>query len=379
MMPSHLAQVFSQYPLKIARAAGCHLYTDDGREILDFYGGHAVAALGYGHPRWLNTLHTQAQTVLFQTNAIPMDIREQAADALVQFSQLALERVFFINSGAEANENALRIAFRLTGRRQAIALEQGWHGRTAAAGAVTDGAADKWYHFPQKPFDVQFVSRTDASAATQAITTDTACVIVEPVQGLAGAYDITPEFLKALRQRCDETGTLLIFDEVQCGVGRTGFPFGANRANVTPDLLTTAKALGAGFPVSALMMRESIARQLPTESLGTTFGGGPMACAIVKTVLEIIEQEHLLHNVLLRSAEIQRLVGTGPVIGVQGAGLLMGLRCSRPAKEVQRELLRKNIFAGTAADPAIVRLLPPYTLTASHVDQLAQALKEIAS
>jgi acetylornithine/N-succinyldiaminopimelate aminotransferase len=374
---SYLAQVFHQYPIEVLSAHGAVLTTRDGRQILDFYGGHAVAALGYGHPRWLQALQSQAEAVLFQTNAIPMDVRERAAQRLVQFSQLPLNKVFFINSGAEANENALRIAFRLTQRSTAVRLEHGWHGRTAAAGALTSGA-EKWFGFPRAPFDVRVVSRTDAAAACAGITEDTACVIVEPVQGLAGAFALEAAFLHAVRERCNQTGALLIFDEVQCGVGRTGFPFGANRVGVTPDLLTTAKALGAGFPVSALMMTDAIAAQLPLESLGTTFGGGPMAAAVVEAVLDILESERLLENVNTLSRRLHTLAGVGPVTAVQGAGFLLGLRCTRPAKAIQAELLSKNIFAGTAADPHILRLLPPYTLTLAEVDALFQALSEIA-
>ena len=351
---SHLAQVFSQYPLEIVAAEGVWLTTRDGRRILDYYGGHAVAALGYGHPRWIAALERQARAVQFQTNAIPMEIRERAATRLVAFSGLDLPDVFFVNSGAEANENALRIAFRLTGRRTAVALEQGWHGRTAAAGAVTYGARDKWYGFPQAPFDVRWVSRSDADAAVAGIDDNTACVIVEPVQGLAGAYDVPVEVLVALRRRCDAVGALLIFDEVQCGVGRTGHPFGANRAGVTPDILTTAKALGAGFPVSAMLLSKAVSSQLRVEDMGTTFGGGPLACAIVETVIDIIESEDLLANVRHISSVIQERCVVGPVVDVQGAGLLLGLRTTRPAKEIQKELMQKNIFAGTAADPHII-------------------------
>jgi len=376
---SHLAQVFSQYPLEIVAAEGVWLTTRDGRRILDYYGGHAVAALGYGHPRWIAALERQARAVQFQTNAIPMEIRERAATRLVAFSGLDLPDVFFVNSGAEANENALRIAFRLTGRRTAVALEQGWHGRTAAAGAVTYGARDKWYGFPRAPFDVRWVSRSDADAAVAGIDDNTACVIVEPVQGLAGAYDVPVEVLVALRRRCDAVGALLIFDEVQCGVGRTGHPFGANRAGVTPDILTTAKALGAGFPVSAMLLSKAVSSQLRVEDMGTTFGGGPLACAIVETVIDIIESEDLLANVRHISSVIQERCVVGPVVDVQGAGLLLGLRTTRPAKEIQKELMQKNIFAGTAADPHIIRLLPPFTLETAHVDLLAQALAEIAA
>jgi acetylornithine/N-succinyldiaminopimelate aminotransferase len=244
----HLAHVFAQYPLEVVHAEGVWLHTADGRKVLDYYGGHAVAALGYGHPRWIEALERQARSVLFQTNAIPMKVRERAAERLVRFANLGLDSVFFVNSGAEANENALRLGFRQTGRDEAVALEHGWHGRTAACGAVTWGAREKWYGFPQLPFDVKWVSRCDPEAAAAGITGKTACVIVEPVQGLAGAFDVPLPVLQAIRTKCDEVGALLIYDEVQCGVGRTGWPFAANMTGVTPDIITTAKALGAGFP-----------------------------------------------------------------------------------------------------------------------------------
>ena len=373
----HLAHVFAQYPFEVVRAEGVWLYTRDGRRVLDYYCGHAVAALGYGHPRWLAALERQAREVLFQTNAIPMQVRERAAARLVAFAGLGLDEVFFVNSGAEANENALRLGFKLTGRREAVALEHGWHGRTAAAGAVTWGARDKWYGFPQTPFDVRFVSRSDPTAAAAGVGERTACVIVEPVQGLAGAFEVPAAVLVALRRRCTEVGALLIFDEVQCGVGRSGFPFAANRAGVTPDILTTAKALGAGFPVSAMLLAPAVADRLKVEDMGTTFGGGPLACAIVEAVIDIIESEGLLENVRRMSELIRATCVVGPVSAVQGAGLLLGLRTTRPAKEVQQQLLARGIFAGTAADPHIVRLLPPFTIDATHVAALAAALAEL--
>ena len=375
---SHLAAVFAQYPFEVVHAEGLWLHTRDGRRILDYYGGHAVAALGYGHPRWLAALERQARDVQFQTNAIPMAVRERAATRLSAFAGLGLDQVFFVNSGAEANENALRLAFRLTGRREAVALEHGWHGRTAAAGAVTHGARERWYGFPQAPFDVRWVSRSDAGAAAAAIGPQTACVIVEPVQGLAGAFEVPVAVLESLRRRCTEQGALLIFDEVQCGVGRTGWPFAANRAGVTPDMLTTAKALGAGFPVSALLFGAELGARLRIEDMGTTFGGGPLACAVVETVIDIIESEELLGNVRRMSDLIRQSCIVGPVTAVQGAGLLLGLRTTRPAKEIQRELLARGIFAGTAADPHIVRLLPPFTLGEPHVAALAAALAALA-
>jgi acetylornithine/N-succinyldiaminopimelate aminotransferase len=373
----HLANVFAQYPVEVAHGEGVWLHARDGRKILDFYGGHAVAGLGYAHPRWLAALERQARQMAFQTNALPMLIRERAAAKLAKFAALGLETVFWLNSGAEANENALKLAFKITGRAKAVALEQSFHGRTAAAGAVTWGARQKWYGFPRTPFDVGFTPRDDAAALERNIDRDTAAVIVEPVQGVGGAYPIGKPMLQALRQRCDDVGAILIFDEVQCGVGRSGSPFAANFYGVTPDMVTAAKALGNGFPVSALLLSDRIAAQLKYDDMGTTFGGGPMACAIAEAVIDTIESESLLANVRQVSNYIRSSCIVGPITGVQGLGFLLGLKTSRPAKEVQAALLDKNILAGTSADPNILRLLPAYIMNEGHVDLLSDALAKI--
>jgi acetylornithine/N-succinyldiaminopimelate aminotransferase len=376
---THLAQVFAQYPIEVVHGDGVWLHSRDGRKILDFYGGHAVAGLGYGHPRWLAALERQARQMAFQTNALPMAIRERAAARLTKFTGLGLDTVFWVNSGAEANENALKMAFKLTGRSKAVALEQSFHGRTAAAGAVTHGALEKWYGFPRTPFDVRFAPRDNPMEAERCIDRDTAAVIVEPVQGVGGAYDIGKPMLQALRQRCDQVGAVLIFDEVQCGVGRTGAPFAANFYGVTPDIITAAKSLGNGFPVSALMLSRAIAGRLKIDDMGTTFGGGPMACAVAEAVIDTIESEALLANVRQVSAYIRSSCIIGPVTGVQGAGFLLGLKTSRPAKDVQAALLAKNILTGTSGDPHVLRLLPAYILNEGHVDALSDALAKISA
>jgi acetylornithine/N-succinyldiaminopimelate aminotransferase len=374
----HLAPVYAQWPLDIVGASGVHLHMRDGRRILDLYGGHAVAALGYSHPRWLAALEQQAKSLPFQSNAVPLEVRARAAMRLSHFAGLGLDTVFFVNTGAEANENALKLALRITGRRKVVAVEGSFHGRTAAAGAVTWGAAAKWYGFPRAPFDVEFIPRGDLDAIARIVGTDTAAVIVEPVQGVAGAVDLGAPFLAALRARCSETCTFLILDEVQCGMGRTGFPFAANMHAIAPDMITTAKALGAGFPCSALLMAGHVAAHLATDDLGTTFGGGPMACALVEAVVDIIETEGLLANVRQRARELRETCVVGPVESVQGAGLLAGLRTRRPAKDVQRELLERNILTGTSADPQVVRVLAPYVLEEQHVAQLRDALAALA-
>jgi acetylornithine/N-succinyldiaminopimelate aminotransferase len=269
------------------------------------------------------------------------------------------------------------VALRITGCAHVAAIEGSFHGRTAAAGAVTWGAAQKWYGFPRTPFDVSFIPRGDMAAIAAQVTDATAAVIVEPVQGLAGAVDLPGAYLAALRRRCDEIGALLIFDEVQCGVGRTGHPFAANLYGLMPDMLTTAKALGNGFPCAALMANAAVTATLKPESLGTTFGGGPMACAAIEAVLEAIESEDLLARVQKVSAYARKRCITGPVTGIQGAGFLLGLRTSRPAREVQAELLEGGILTGTASDAHILRLLPPFILEEEHVDMLVDALKDL--
>jgi len=375
----YLAPVFAQYPIEVIDAQGVWLNTRDGRRILDLYGGHAVAALGYGHPGFTAALTAQAVSCNFQSNAVPMAVRARAAERLVRFSQLPFASVFFVNSGAEANENALKLAFRITGREKIVAIEGSFHGRTAAAGAITWGARQKWFGFPRTPFDVSFIPRRAVTAIAEHVREDTAAVIVEPVQGVGGAFDMGAEFLAALRRRCDETGALLIFDEVQCGIGRTGHPFAANLYGVMPDMITTAKALGNGFPCAALLMSAPVATALALDSLGTTFGGGPMASAVIEAVIDAIESEELLRRVRRVGAYIHKTCAVGPVVSQQGAGFLIGLVLDRPAKDVHAALLARGILTGTSSDPQVVRLLPPYILQEEHVDLLRDALVAIAA
>lgn len=373
-----LARVFAQYPLDVRHGEGVWLHLRDGRRVLDLYGGHAVAALGYGHPAWTRAVNQQTRNLNFQSNAVPLDVRTRAASKLIAFSRLPVASVFFVNSGAEANENALKMAFTLNpGRTEVVALEHSFHGRTAAAGALTWGAAKKWYGFPRTPFDVSFLPRRDAAALAR-ITERTAAVVVEPVQGVGGAFDLGKEYLAALRQRCDETGAVLVFDEVQCGFGRCGEPFAANLYGVLPDMITSAKALGNGFPCAALLMMEKAAAAVKMDALGTTFGGGPMAAAAIEACIDVIQSEDLLANVRRVSKYIRDTCVVGPITGHQGAGFLTGLISRMPASQLQKALMEQNILTGTSGDPNVLRLLPPYTLKETEVDLLAAALGRLA-
>ncbi len=372
----HLLQVYGQLPIDVDAADGVHLHCGE-RRILDLYGGHAVAALGYRHPDLLDALQTQASMLFFQSNAVALGVRARAADALAQFAPAGLDRVFFVNSGAEANENALRLACRLTGRRRIAAIEHGFHGRTAAAGATTWGSADRWYGFPEKPFDVDFIARDDTQSAADTISSETAAVIVELVQGVAGAFDLDPAFVRSITQACARHDVLLIVDEVQTGIGRCGESFASKLYGVAPDILTTAKSLGAGFPCGAVLMTGAVAKSVGRGDLGTTFGGGPLACALIETVIGVIQRDNLISNVRSLHERLAAGLPAGPVEGLQGKGFLIGLKCRRPAAEIQKALLEKDILVGSSADPNVIRLLPPLILQDEHIDQFLAALAEL--
>lgn len=377
-----LFPVYPQLPLEVVSGEGVCLHTGDGRTLIDFYGGHAVTGLGYRHPEVLKCLEATAERIFFQTTALPSPERAAAAEALVDFAPDGLDRAFFVNTGAEANENALRLAFRTqrerqeSGRDTVVALTGGFHGRTAAAAAVTEGSV-RWYAFPETPFRVRTVPRDDRGALAAAVDSRVAAVIMEPVLGMAGAVDLSDSFLEAAREACDASGALLVFDEVQCGMGRSGKPFACEWSGVRPDLLTTAKALAGGFPAGAVLASETLAGGLPTGSFGTTFGGGPVACALIETVIRVIREQDLLARVRRLSDRIRTEAVVGPVERIQGRGFLLGLVCSRPAKEVRNALLERGILAGTSTDAAALRLMPPLVLEDDHVDALVAALAEI--
>jgi acetylornithine/succinyldiaminopimelate/putrescine aminotransferase len=368
--------VYGQLPFVPERASGCDIFTRDGRRILDLYGGHAVAALGYGHPRLVAAIAEQSNKLLFQSNAVALDVRADAAEQLTRVAPAGLDRVFFVNSGAEANENALRMELMATGRGKVLAITQAFHGRTAAAGAVTWNS-DRWYAFPRKPFDVDFIPRDDIDAARSMIDDSVAAVIFEPVQGVAGAYDLSNEFIETLRAATARHGALLIADEVQSGMGRCGQFFAVQAHGVVPDLITSAKALGGGIPCGAVLCTDAIASRFGTGDLGTTFGGGPIAAAAISATIQGILAEHLLANVRAREAQIREHCVVGPVSKIQGMGLLLGLVCDRPAAEVRDALLDHDILTGTSADPNVLRILAPLVLQDNHVDHLAQALASL--
>jgi len=373
----HLLPVYAQMPVRPVSGRGSWLFDEDGREWLDAYGGHAVASTGHCHPHVVQAIGQQAATLLFYSTAVPHPNRERLADRLAALCPDPLSRVFFCNSGAEANENALGIARRHTGRQTIVSLRGGWHGRTAATLAITDGAK---YEEGARRAGVPLSRKVpvDDVAALDAAVDDTiAAVVMEPVQGLAGARDLSVEFLRAARRLCDARGALLVFDEVQCGVGRCGAFTAAEAYGVVPDVLTLAKGLASGLPIGAMMTTPAIGDRLAVGDLGSTFGGGPVPCAAALATLDVIERENLIAN----AVEVGDYLRAGALAlgipAVTGRGLLVGLRLGRPAVPVQRMLFERRVLTGTASDPEVLRLMPPLSLNRREADLLLGALREV--
>jgi acetylornithine/succinyldiaminopimelate/putrescine aminotransferase len=364
-------------PVRPVRGHGSWLIDEDGQEWLDAYGGHAVASTGHSHPDVVRAVAEQAEQLLFYSTAVPHPKREELAETLAGLCPDLLGRVFFCNSGAEANENALHLARRHTGRAIVVTLRGGWHGRTAATLACTDGAryeeAARRAGVPlsrKVPFD-------DIAALDAAVDGTVAAVLLEPVQGFAGARDCRPEFLVAARRICSERGAALIFDEVQCGVGRCGGFTAAEAFGVVPDVLTLAKGLAAGLPIGAMVATPDITSSLSPGDLGSTFGGGPVPCAAALANIAVIQRERLIENAIRVGDYLKRGAGAIGISRVSGRGLLLGLHLDRPAVEVQRALFRHRILTGTATDPQILRLLPPLSFSQREADLLLAGLEEV--
>jgi len=372
-----LLPVYPPMPVRPVRGHGSWLVDEDGAEWLDAYGGHAVASTGHSHPDVVRAIAAQAGQLLFYSTAVPLPQREALAEKLAELCPEPLGRVFLCNSGAEANENALHLARRQTGRQTIVTVRGGWHGRTAATLACTDGAR---YEAAARRAGVPLSRKVpfDDVAALEAAVDDTvAAVLVEPIQGFAGARDCSPEFLAAARRVCDERGAVLLFDEVQCGVGRCGAFATAEAVGVTPDALTFAKGLAGGLPIGAVVATPALTESLAIGDLGSTFGGGPVPCAAALANIAVIERDGLIANAVAvgeHLAEGARALG---VRKVSGRGLLLGLHLGRPAIEVQRALFARRILTGTATDPQVLRLLPPLSFSIREADLLLAGLGEV--
>ena len=367
---------YKKMPIEAERGDGVWIYTTDGDKYLDLYGGHAVAGTGHCHPHVVKAIREQAGNLIFYSNLVYSRARARAAEKLVSIAPEPLTKVFFCNSGTEANENAMRMARMATGREKIITFSGGFHGRTADAISATFLGKYREIGKPNVPGHLEAEFGNIDSVRPLADET-VAAIMLEPIQSMAGVRMAQPDFYRSLRALCDERGIVLIYDEVQTGVGRTGeWFFAASEVgdHVVPDIVTLAKALGSGVPVGACLVNESIASCIKENDLGTTFGGGMLAMAAVTATLEAIENDGMLENVRRVEGYLRERVPESR--RVHGRGFLLGIESEENAAAVHKRLLERKIITGTSSNPKVLRLLPPLCLREEHVDEFISATDE---
>jgi len=364
---------YDKMPMALVRGEGPYVWDAEGNKYLDFYGGHCVSLLGHCHPTVVEAVQAQAEKLIFYSNVAHSPVRARAAQHLADLAPDGLGNVFFANSGSEANETALKLARKYTGRSGVVALEDGWHGRTLGSLATTH---DEHYRAPYTDVlpETTWVPVGDLDAAEQVLASEEiAAVILEPIQSIAGMQEVPADYVQGLRALCDAYGTLLVFDEVQTGVGRTGTFSMSEHLGATPDLIALAKSLGAGVPVSGVLVDDAVAETVETGDQGSTFGGGMLAMAAVSATLETLVEDDLM----ARATEIHDQVAeqVGPLVEeVRGRGCLMGLKFDRPVGPVVEALRDQNVLGGGSSNPHVMRLMPPLVVSDDDVTAFAEAL-----
>lgn len=375
-------QLYPVYPLfdiNIVKGEGCHVWDSEGQEYLDLYGGHAVISIGHCHPHYVEKLTQQLNTLGFYSNSVINRLQEQLAERLGKACGYDNYQLFLVNSGAEANENALKLASFHTGRKRILAASKAFHGRTSLAVEATDNP--KIVAPVNANGHVQFLPLNDLEAFQSELAKgDVAAVIVECIQGVGGIRLATSEFMQGLRKACSENGTVLICDEIQCGYGRSGKFFAHQHTGVRPDIITCAKGIGNGFPMGAVLISPQF--KAVFGQLGTTFGGNHLACTAALAVLDVIEEEHLVENAASVGgyllAQLKTLAAETPsIVDVRGEGLMIGIEFSDSIKTLRTRLVKEqHVFTG-AASTNILRLLPPLCLTKAEADDFLSRLKQV--
>ena len=362
-----LFNVYPLNPIAITKAAGSRVWDDKGQEYLDMYGGHAVISIGHTHPHWVKRIEDQLHAMAFYSNSVIMPIQEQLATAINEVSGKKDFQLFLCNSGAEANENALKLASFHTGRKKIIAFKKSFHGRTSLAVAATDNPS---IVAPVNETDnIIFLPFNDITALENCFAAqgkEIAAVIIEGIQGVAGIYEASIPFLQAIRKCCDEAGVVYIADSVQCGYGRTGQFFSHDIAGVNADIYSMAKGMGNGFPIGAILIAPHI--QAKFGLLGTTFGGNPLACAAALAVIEVIQKENLMALAAEKGSYlIDALKNIAGVKTVRGRGLMIGFEMEAGLEDLRKVLLNDcKVFTGEAK-PNVIRLLPSLAITMEDI------------
>lgn len=375
-----LFPVYPLFDINIVKGKGCHVWDDKGQEYLDLYGGHAVISIGHCHPHYVEMLTKQLNTLGFYSNSVINTLQSQLAERLGQVCGYPDYQLFLINSGAEANENALKLASFHTGRKRVLAAGKAFHGRTSLAVEATDNP--KIVAPVNSNSHVTFLPLNDLAAFEAELGKgDVAAVIVECIQGVGGIRMATAEFMQGLRKACDKTGTVLICDEIQCGYGRSGKFFAHQHLGVKPDIITCAKGIGNGFPMGAVIISPKF--EAVYGMLGTTFGGNHLACTAALAVLDVIEQEQLVDNAAKVGAylmeELKKLQQTDAhIVDVRGEGLMIGIEYDQPIKALRNALVHdEHVFTG-AASTNILRLLPPLTLSLDEAKLAVEHIKRVS-
>lgn len=360
---------FDVYPLfdiEITKGRGCYTYDKNGVEYLDMYGGHAVISIGHSHPYYIQKMEEQMEKLVFYSNSVQNSLQVKLAEKLGKLSGYEDYSLFLINSGAEANENALKLASFHTGRKKVVAFSKSFHGRTSAAVRVTDNP--NIVAPLNEGLDVEFLPLNDIQAVKEALKNKDVCaVIIEGIQGVGGIQVPETEFLKSLREVCSATGTILILDEIQSGYGRSGKFFAHQHAGIRPDMITTAKGMGNGFPIGGVLISPLF--KPVYGMLGTTFGGNHLACSAAIAVLDVMKGEKLVENAATVGSYLIKKLNAFPQIKeIRGMGLMIGIEMNEPVMQLRNSLLfEQKVFTG-ASGTHVIRLLPPLNLSKQDAD-----------
>jgi acetylornithine aminotransferase len=370
-----LFNVYSLFPINIVKGLGQRVWDDKGQEYLDLYGGHAVISIGHSHPKYVEALSRQAATLGFYSNSVINRLQEQVAERMGIISGYGDYSLFMVNSGAEANENAFKLASFHTGRSRILSLKKAFHGRTSLAVEATDNP--KIIAPVNDSGHVTYLPWNDLEAARNELSkNDVAALIIEGIQGVGGIRVPSDEYMRGLREACTAHGTVLILDEIQSGYGRSGRFFAHQYSGIRPDLITVAKGIANGFPCGALLISPMFEPVL--GQLGTTFGGNHLACAAALAVMDVIEQEKLVENAAsVGSYLLEQLSSIPGPVEVRGRGLMIGIEFDEPVKEIrQRLLFEKHIFTGVSSNN-VIRLLPPLCITGQDADRFLESYSQV--
>jgi len=369
---------YSKLPIVVERGEGSFIWDDTGRRFLDFYGGHCVTVIGHAPPRVAAAISDQASRLIFYSNAVYSDIRSRAAERLISLCPDHLVQAFLCNSGTEANEAALKMARKTTGRTRVVAMDSGFHGRTLGSLAVTSGSA---YRSPYEPLlpEVTFVPFGDAGALETALGEHpVAGVILEPIQSMAGVVTAEAEYFRTIASLTESAGALLIFDEVQTGVGRTGTFSISEYLGVRPNIVTLAKSLGSGVPVGAVVADRSVSDAVLPGDHGSTFGGGMIAMAAMLATLEAVSEPGVMDRASIVYETIAR-AAADVGYSARGRGCLIGLDVGRECREIRQFLFESDVIVGSSSDPNVFRVFPPLTVTDDELDLFVAALQTVSA